>query len=151
MRFMRLFPWCGALLFGLLAVPYLSAANGRLLTSDEARQLALLVARHDHIDVSDTHIEINSMDMGTAFIQGYASFIILRESMTPGPDETLRHFSVNRRTGDVWETTLCTHYSFPELARRQRTLTGRGGAGSGGIVTQQKEIGCAGKPSGSPL
>jgi hypothetical protein len=137
----------GAILCVLLAASSLPAANGRLLTADEARRLAVLVAEHDHIDTGDTHIEINSMDMGSEFIRGYASFIVIRESTSPGPDETLRRFAVSRRTGDVWETTLCTHYSFPELTRRQRALTGRIGS-PGEVAAEQKELGCMAKDAG---
>src|SRR5579875_3946527 len=84
----------------------LPAAGRHRLTQEEAKQMVALVARHDHIDLSDTRIELNSMDLSAEFIPGFASFIVIRESSTPGPDETLRRYAVNRSTGDVWEMTL---------------------------------------------
>lgn len=104
--------------------------------------MARLVARHDHIDLTDTHIEFNSMDPGSDFIPGFASFIVIRESSSPGPDETLRRYAVNRRTGDVWEMTLCTRYDFPELARMRRALTGRRSS-TADIAAEARELGCA--------
>lgn len=117
-------------------------ARTHRLTASQARQMAVLVARHDGIDTSDTHVEVNDMDLGADFIPGYASFIIIRESNTPGPDETLRRYAVNRRTGDVWEMTLCTHYDFPELARMRRSFTLRGQPGGSEIAAQSRELGC---------
>jgi Effector immunity protein Tgi2PP len=103
----------------------------------------MLVARHEKIDVSDTHIEVNSMDMGAAFVPGFSSFIIIRESMTPGPDETLRRYAVSRRTGDVWEMNLCTHYDFPELTRLQQALLGHPPNEAAELAAQGRELGCS--------
>lgn len=119
------------------------------LTASQARRIVVLVARHDQIDTRDTHIEVNSMDLGPDFIPGYASFIIIRESSTPGPDETLRRYAVNRRTGDVWEMTLCTHYDFPELTRMRRSFALRAGAAGSEVATQSRELGCSERKSGS--
>ena len=112
------------------------------LSASQARQIALLVARHDHIDLSDTHIEFNSMDLSSDFIPGYSSFIVIRESSTPGPDETLRRYAVNRLTGDVWEMTLCTHYDFPELHRMLKAFAVRSGETAGAVAAQSRELGC---------
>jgi len=119
------------------------AAVRHEITMGQARQIARLVARHDQIDLSDTHIEFNSMDMGAAFIPGYASFIIIHEASTPGPDETLRRYAVNRHTGDVWEITLCTRYDFPALARLRRTLAGHAITTAGEVAAQSRELGCS--------
>lgn len=117
------------------------AAGSRGLTARQAHQIALLVAHHDRIDLSDTHVQMTSMDLGREFVPGFFSFIIIRESSTPGPDETLRRYAISRRTGDVWEMTLCTHYDFPELARMQRIL-GRAGAAAD-VAEQGRQLGCA--------
>jgi Effector immunity protein Tgi2PP len=116
-------------------------AGGRGLTLREAHQIAVLVAHHDRIDLSDTHVELNSMDLNREFVPGFFSFIIIRESSTPGPDETLRRYAISRRTGDVWEMTLCTHYDFPELTRMRRTF-GRAGAAAE-VAEQGRQLGCA--------
>lgn len=104
--------------------------------------MAVLVARHDRIDLSDSHIELNSMDLGRDFIPGFASFIIIRESTTPGPDETLRRYAVNRRTGDVWEISLCTHYDFPELTTMRRLYAGHTATLPADVAAQSRELGC---------
>ncbi len=116
----------------------------------QARQIARLVARHDRIDLSDTHIEFNSMDMGAVFIPGYASFIVIHEASTPGPDETLRRYAVNRQTGDVWEITLCTRYDFPALQRLRRSLAGNAATTAAEVAAQSRELGCSKPSGGSP-
>jgi hypothetical protein len=115
------------------------------LSESQARQMVVLVARHDRIDLTDTHIELNSMDLGAEFIRGYSSFIVIKESSTPGPDETLRRYTVNRRTGDVWEMTLCRHYDFPELQRMRLSFGGQRNTGAGDLAAQSRELGCSGK------
>jgi hypothetical protein len=120
-----------------------AGATSHRLTLHQARQMAVLVARHDRIDLRDSHIEMNSMDGGSEFFPGYASFIVLRESGTPGPDETLHRYAVNRQTGDVWEMTLCTHYDFPELTRMRRAFALRVQAGAGDLDAQGKQLGCS--------
>lgn len=114
---------------------------GRGLTPREAHQIAVLVAHHDGINLSDTRVEMNSMDLGREFVPGFFSFIIIRESSIPGPDETLRRYAISRRTGDVWEMTLCTHYDFPELTRMQRTFGSAGAASE--VVEQGRQLGCS--------
>jgi hypothetical protein len=85
---------------------------------------------------------MNSMDLGHVFIQGFVSYTIIRESTTPGPDETLRRYAVSRSTGDVWEINLCTHYDFPQLTRLRQAYTGRAVAADADIAAQSKELGC---------
>lgn len=113
------------------------------LSPHQARQIVALVAHHDQIDLNDTHIEMNSMDLSSDFSPGFFSFIVIRESTSPGPDETLRRYAINRRTGDVWEMTLCTHYDFPELERMQRAFSGRTGTDAADLSAQGKRLGCS--------
>ncbi len=113
------------------------------ITPRQAHQIAVLVAHHDDIDLSDTHIELNSMDLGRDFSPGFYSFILIRESTSPGPDETLRRYAISRRTGDVWEINLCTHYSFPELTRLQRSFSGRSVTDPAELSGQSKRLGCS--------
>jgi Effector immunity protein Tgi2PP len=118
------------------------AASNHQLTPAEARQMAAEAARHDHIDLSDTHIEFESMDTGAAFIRGFASFIVIRESETMGPDETLRRYAVNRHSGNVWEMTLCTRYDSPELTALRQRFTGRAAVNAADSAAEEKQLGC---------
>jgi hypothetical protein len=118
------------------------AARARLLTRAQTQKLVMLVAKYDHIDLTDTHIQLNSMDEGKSFIPGYASFIVIKESTVPGPDETLRRYAINKRTGNVWEMTLCTRYSFPELIHMQHALVGQD---AGDSAVEARQLGCSAK------
>jgi hypothetical protein len=119
-----------------------SALPRHRLTTNEARRMVALVARHEHIDLSDIHIEMNSMDLSRDFIPGFTSFILIRESTSPGPDETLRRYSVNRRSGDVWEINLCTHYDFPELTRMRRVYSLSAAPSAAELAAEGRELGC---------
>src|ERR1700691_128546 len=113
---------------------------------DQARQVALIVAKHDNITVDDRTIVMNSMDTRTdaGFIRGYFSFSIIRESDSPArPDETIRMYVVSKRTADTWELNLCTHYSFPELHKFQQDLLHKTGASAADDPDMPKAIGCA--------
>lgn len=138
-----------AVLFGLMACTPGSRALGpkaapsaHRLTTRQAEALIRLVAPYDKIDLRDTHVEVNSLDLMSPFIPGYASFILIREATSPGPDETLHRYAVNRRTGDVWEMSLCTRYDFPALSREQRLLTGHVTT-QADIAAERRELGCS--------
>src|ERR1700761_4500513 len=136
-----------AFFFSFLAAATLCArARVHEIELDQARQVVLIVARHDNITVDDRTIVINSMDTRTAagFIPGYYSFSIIRESDSPArPDETIRMYVVSKRTADTWELNLCTHYSFPELQKFQRDVMHKTGASSEEAESMPKDIGCA--------
>lgn len=122
-------------------------ASAHGLTLRQAHEIAVLVARHDGIDLSDTRVELDSMDLGRDFVPGFYSFIVIRESSTPGPDETLRRYAINRQTGDVWEMTLCKHYNFAELTRMRRAMGRKGAAAE--VAEQGRQLGC-GEHGGKP-
>jgi len=123
-------------------------SGARAITPRQAHQIAVVVARHDDIDLADTHIELNSMDLGRDFAPGFYSFILIRESTSPGPDETLRRYAISRRTGDVWEMNLCMHYDFPELTHLQRSFSGRSVSNPAELSAQSKRLGCSWQRSG---
>lgn len=122
--------------------PAALAARHRLLTQGQARQLARLVARHEHIDLNNQWIKFDTMDVGAPYLPGFASFIVLREASTPGPDTTLRRYAVSRETGNVWEMTLCRKYDFPALAALRKKLTGHAEASAAEDAAERKALGC---------
>lgn len=126
----------------LAVVPVAHAAGRHRLTHGEARQLARLVAEHEHIDLNNQWIEFDSMDAGAPYLRGFASFTVVREAQTPGPDTTLGRYAVNRRSGNVWEMTLCRKYDFPALAALRKKLTGRAEAGAAEDAAERKDLGC---------
>lgn len=117
------------------------AAPAARITAAQAKQLAELVAKHDGIDLSNTYIEMNSMDLMQPFVRGYSSFILIREATSPGPDTTLRRYAVNRATGDVWEMTECRRYHFPALDALQRSLTGATSTAAE-IAAERQQLSC---------
>lgn len=140
-----------SLLLALAAGATAQSAQARSrISARQAKQIAELVAEHDHIDLNDTYIEMNSLDLMRPFIPGYSSFIFIREATSPGPDTTLRRYAVNRTTGDVWEMTLCRRYDFPALEQTQRALTG-GTATPAEISLERRQLGCEAKSGENPL
>ena len=135
-----------AFFFSFLAAATLCArARVHEIELDQARQVVLIVAKHDNITVDDRTIVMNSMDTRSdaGFIPGYYSFSIIRESDSPArPDETIRMYVISKRTADAWELNLCTHYSFPELQKFQQDVLHKTGASSGDDAETPKAIGC---------
>src|SRR5271170_6725988 len=136
----------GFFFFFLAASTLCARARVHEIEFDQARQVALLVARYDNITVDDRTIVINSMDTRSdaGFIPGYYSFSIIRESDSAArPDETIRMYVVSKRTADTWELNLCTHYSFPELQKFQQDIMHETGATAANDPEMPKAIGCA--------
>ncbi len=131
------------LLIPAVSFPIASAQSTHPITPRQAHQIVVPVARLDNIDLRDTHIALNSMDLDRDFTPGFYSFILIRESTSPGPDETLRRYAISRRTGDTWEMTLCTHYDFPELTHLQRTFSGRPLTDPAELSAQSRRLGCS--------
>lgn len=119
------------------------AQAAALLTRGQTRQLARLVARHEHIDLNNQWIEFDSMDAGAAYLPGFASFTVVREAQKPGPDTTLRRYAVSRTTGNVWEMTLCEKYDFPALRRLRKKLTGRREPSRSADAAERRVLGCS--------
>ncbi|ACO32292.1 MULTISPECIES: effector immunity protein Tgi2PP [Acidobacterium] len=117
-------------------------AHARTLTQAQARELAVTVAWHEGIPVSDEHIEVDTMDAGAPYLKGFASFLVLRESTTPGPDTTLARYAVNRSSGNVWEMTECRRYDFAALDALRKRLTGHATASRAADAAERKTLGC---------
>jgi predicted metalloprotease len=139
--------------FFLAASSLCARARVHEMEFDQAREVALIVARYDNITVDDRTIVMNSMDTRTdaGFIPGYYSFSIIRESDSSArADETIRMYVVSKRTADTWELNLCTHYSFPELQRFRQDVMHKTGANSADDADMPKAIGCVNQAQMKP-
>jgi hypothetical protein len=139
--------------FFLVASTLCARARVHEMEFDQARQVALIVARFENITVDDRTIVMNSMDTRTSagFIPGYYSFSIIRESDSPAhADETIRMYVVSKKTADTWELNLCTHYSFPELQKFQQDFLHQNGATAANDPDMPKAIGCANQAQMKP-
>jgi hypothetical protein len=118
-------------------------AGSDQISSAQARSVALMVARHDSINVDDPDILVDSMDGNGAFVPGYFSFILIAvDPHVPGKDHTLAMYAVSPRTGDTWELNLCKHYDFPELERVQRSIQRKTGSHLSDETASAKTMGC---------
>lgn len=138
----------GRILLGLLAFALAlgtkTSAGIEQITSAQARSVALLVARHDAINVDDADTVVDSMDGNGPFVAGYFSFIFIAvDPHQAGKDRTLAMYAVSPRTGDTWELNLCKHYEFPELLRVQRSIRRKTGAHPGDEAAAPRAVGCA--------
>ena len=141
------------LFFSMAAATLCAGARVHEIEFDQARQVALIVARYENITVDDRTIVMNSMDTRTdaGFIHGYYSFSIIRESDSPArPDETIRMYVVSKKTADTWELNLCTHYSFPELQKFQQDIMHQTGATPADDSDMRKAIGCVNQAQMKP-
>jgi hypothetical protein len=131
------------LLASLMALGATTSTGVGQITPEQARKVALLVARHEAINVDDTDTVVDSMDGNGPFVPGYFSFIFIAvDPHRPGKDHTLGVYGVSARTGDIWELNLCKHYDFPELERVQRSIRRKTGAHPGDEAASAKTIGC---------
>ena len=135
-----------ALLCACAACAAGAQSAGREIGFAQARQIALLVARHDKITVDDRNVVLESMDTRNerGFIPGYFSFSVIREGDSPSvADETIRMYVVSKRTADTWEMNLCRRYDFPDLEKVQQSVMRQTGATPAENDDMQKAIGCA--------
>lgn len=130
----------------LVAMAPLAPAREREMPYTQARQIALLVAAHDHITVDDRNVVLNSMDTRTpeGFLRGYYSFSIIREgSSAAEADDTIRMYAISKRTGETWEMNLCNRYNFPALEKMQKSVMRETGSNLVEDPGMPKDIGCA--------
>jgi hypothetical protein len=123
------------------------SAGSEQIAPEQARSVALMVARPDGINVDDPDILVDSMDGNGAFVPGYVSFIFIAvDPHVPGKDRTLAMYAVSPRTGDIWELNLCKHYDFPELVRVQHAIQRKTGAHLSDETASAKSMGCEKPP-----
>ncbi len=99
--------------FLLFTIPIPSHAQ---ISRDQARSLVrtTLRLRGDSVPAKQIH-------ESTETIPGYYSFGAYR-SPQGNMQDIVGWFAVNKRTGQVWDTTSCDLYEFPTLERQRRKL-----------------------------
>jgi hypothetical protein len=139
--------YLSVLSLALLLVSDAPASRVEHITPDQARNIAIMLAQYEQIDVKNPDLIVDTMDRDGAFVDGYFSFILIRQDQhAAGADKTLGMFAVNARTGDAWEINLCKHFSFPELDKIQRRIRHSTGARPDAELEAQKDLGCSDKP-----
>ncbi len=120
------------------------AASG--LTQDQARQVLMLVLRHERYQVgkAGAFVDGDLKDAeGRPPHPGYHDFSVGYDSPKSGATEYWGLFAVSRATGDVWEVNQCKRFAFPELARIQRRISGSTGQTLAGEAPLRRGLGCS--------
>lgn len=127
----------------LIAVPAAPTTRAQEISPDEARNIALLLAEQEQIDVKSPDLIVDTLDANGAFVHGYYSFILIHQDPhTPGADRTLGMFAINARNGDAWELNLCKHYTFAKLEKMQKRIRHSTGAKRPDELEAQRSVGC---------
>lgn len=120
------------------------------LTKEQAKQVLVLVLKHEKYRLSDKGIYIDG-DLqnpnGKPDRPGYFDFSLSYENPKAGATAYLGYYSVNIKTGDVWEVESCVRYRFPALRRLQSEITKRTGVAISDEKVARDEVGCP--PKGS--
>ncbi|HEU5401071.1 MAG TPA: hypothetical protein VFU86_06915 [Terriglobales bacterium] len=92
------------------------APLGAQITREQARSLVHTTLRLRGDKVSTQQIQESTDD-----IPGYYSYGAYRKT-SGNMQDILGWFAVNKKTGQVWDTTSCDLYEFPSLERQRRKL-----------------------------
>jgi hypothetical protein len=116
------------------------------LTADQAKQVLVIVLKHQHYKMSNPAIWIDGPwqgeEKGTLFRSGYYDFGLVFDNPKGAASNVLGHFAVNTLTGDVWETESCKRFSFPALSKMQKHISVRTGKKIASEDIVRDEIGC---------
>jgi len=116
------------------------------LTADQARQVLIIVLKHQRYKMSNPAIWIDGPwqgeEKGTLFRSGYYDFGLVFNNPKGAASNVLGHFAVNALTGDVWETENCKRFSFPALSKIQKHIFVRTGKKVVSEDVARDEIGC---------
>ncbi len=91
------------------------------ITREQARSLV-----HTTLRLRGDKVSSKQIQESTETIPGYYSFGVYR-SPQRNMQDIIGWFAVNRRTGQVWDTTSCDLYRFPALERQRRKLVRHAG------------------------
>jgi len=144
------------LFFGLAAVALQSAfAAPRVLnfndvsndglTKTQAKKLLIVVLKKEKYRLSDPGMYIDG-DLagkdGTPNRPGYYDFSLSYDTPKAGATAYLGYYSVNIKTGDVWEVESCFRYRFKSLRRLQTEIEKRTGTMLADEKVARDEVGC---------
>jgi uncharacterized protein YxeA len=101
------------ILVSLLFLIALSASAQ--INRDQARSLLQTTLKSRGDKVAKKQIEETTNN-----VSGYYTFGAYQQSQ--GVQNVVGWFAVNKRTGQVWETTTCELYQFPALEKQRRKL-----------------------------
>lgn len=97
----------------VFAIPMPSRAQ---ISREQARSLV-----HTTLRLRRDRVSIKQIHESTETIPGYYAFGAYR-SAPANMQDIVGWFAVNKRTGQVWDTTSCDLYEFPTLERQRRKL-----------------------------
>ncbi|UVM53383.1 hypothetical protein LOY38_17275 [Pseudomonas sp. B21-015] len=116
------------------------------LTADQAKQVLLVVLRHQHYKMSNPDMWIDGPwqgeEKGTLFRAGYYDFGLVFNNPKGAASNVLGHFAVNILTGDVWETESCERFSSATLSGIQKRISVQTGKKLANEEVARSEIGC---------
>ncbi|WP_248804343.1 hypothetical protein [Pseudomonas sp. MWU13-2100] len=116
------------------------------LTADQAKQVLLVVLKHQHYKMSNPDMWIDGPwqgeEKGTLFRPGYYDFGLVFNNPKGAASNVLGHFAVNILTGDVWETESCERFSSATLSGIQKRISVQTGKKLANEKVARSEIGC---------
>jgi hypothetical protein len=116
------------------------------LTADQAKQVLLVVLKHQHYKMSNPAMWIDGPwqgeEKGTLFRPGYYDFGLVFNNPNGAASNVLGHFAVNTLTGDVWESESCKRFNFPALSGIQKRISAQTGTKLVSEEVALSEIGC---------
>jgi hypothetical protein len=116
------------------------------LTAEQAKQVLLVVLKHEGFKMSDRGMWIDGPwrgeEKGTLYRPGYYDFGVVYSNRKAAASNVLGHFAVNALTGDVWNTVRCKRYGFPGLTEIQTAISSQTGKALVSEDVAFDEVGC---------
>lgn len=112
------------------------------LTVAQARQVLILVLKHEKLLIKKPGFNIEHID----FVPGYINFHVTYDAPTAAATSVIGAFAISPRTGDVWEVNRCKRYDFPALQRVQSVIAQRTRKTFASEVTERNALGCSAPP-----
>lgn len=114
------------------------------LTETQAKEVLLIVLMHEkyRLDIPGVFLEPLANEESDPFIPGYYSFALGYDSPQAGATDPIGSFSINRTTGDVWETNECKRYHFSDLKQLQNKIMQKTGKTMLDDKAAYQSVGC---------